>query len=1200
MATTELPPITLSGVKHDAKVAEPAGIGEAVRLVLTPLASLRLTVTLLSLSLFLVLAGTLAQIDYDVWQVVHSYFRTWIAWIEPRIFFPRGWEVLAGRAFPFPGGKLLGVLLAANLFAAHAVRFKVAAKGGRLVGGLVLIGLGCLLTYAVIASGANTAVGSHLSEQFTNTLWHLMRGALGAAGLGLAYMLALTRRRAWQSAAKWLWWFGAVAALLVVGLAAWLFLNPETRLDPSGLRILWQLAKAGGASIVLALGCWAVFAKRGGVVLLHGGIALLMLSELYTAQRAVEAQMRIGEGETATYAEDMRSSELAITDYSDPKLDRVTIVPKSLVAEAYEAGKPIDVPELPFTIRVDTFMPNSTLRRLQPGEAATSTAGEGPLWTLEERPLSTGVAKEQAFDVPGAYVELLSKKDNGSHGVFLLSPFMRNGEPVSEGDAAYGVALRFKRVLKPYTITLEKFKHDVYQGTQTAKNFESVVRFRVPDRNIDQTLSTSMNNPIRYEGDTLYQADWDRETERGTVLQVVTNAGWMIPYTACMVVLMGMLVHFGQMIVRFVMRREGEARLRAMQGGDDVDTVSPRLGWRRAEYWGPALVLLYCVGMVGSYALPRHERATEVKIYEFGKLPAADGGRTLPLDSVARNELQLISGKQSYEDVRFKRSQPAIRWFLDVISQAPGWKDHKVIKVDNIDVLQALGLKPRHGFRYSVGELLHDQTETDEGELRRQVRLVDAVPEDKRNLMQQKMLEANGRLQRIFALRWAFDVPDFGQSAEEMVQRKAMIEEMIGILNRDAPRCIPPQTADGPWQTLYGATYNLVRTAIISGKQPPKENAASRWVAMLDAYRSGQAGAFNSAVEDCQESAASAAATEAEHESKLAATGQGSGRKPAERLVLDRIEFESYFNQVSPFVQCMVLYIIAFVLSVLSWLGWSRGFNRAANWLLWFTFALHTFGLIGRIYISGRPPITNLYSTAVFIGWAGVLFGLLFEIIYKLGIGNLLAATLGFPTMLIAYYLQNDGDTMGVMQAVLDTNFWLATHVVCINMGYCASFLAGALGLFTILLGYATGMLNEEQRRQVTRMTYGAVCFAIFFSFIGTVLGGLWADDSWGRFWGWDPKENGALMIVIWNAIVLHARWGKMIAERGLAVLTVLGNIVVAWSYFGVNQMGVGLHAYGFTEGRTFWVALFMVSQLAIALAALLGPWLRARPETAS
>ncbi|MEM9658060.1 MAG: cytochrome c biogenesis protein CcsA, partial [Planctomycetota bacterium] len=149
-------------------------------------------------------------------------------------------------------------------------------------------------------------------------------------------------------------------------------------------------------------------------------------------------------------------------------------------------------------------------------------------------------------------------------------------------------------------------------------------------------------------------------------------------------------------------------------------------------------------------------------------------------------------------------------------------------------------------------------------------------------------------------------------------------------------------------------------------------------------------------------------------------------------------------------------------------------------------------------------------------------------------------------------------------------------------------FLAGALGLVTILLVRLGGLFDDQQRRQLTGMTYGAVCFALFFSFVGTVLGGLWADDSWGRFWGWDPKENGALMIVIWNALILHARWGRMIGERGTAALAVFGNIVTAWSWFGVNQLGIGLHSYGFSEGLTLALSVFIVSQLAvIALASL-------------
>ena len=157
---------------------------------------------------------------------------------------------------------------------------------------------------------------------------------------------------------------------------------------------------------------------------------------------------------------------------------------------------------------------------------------------------------------------------------------------------------------------------------------------------------------------------------------------------------------------------------------------------------------------------------------------------------------------------------------------------------------------------------------------------------------------------------------------------------------------------------------------------------------------------------------------------------------------------------------------------------------------------------------------------------------------------------------------------MTVLQAVLDTQFWLATHVVCITLGYAATFVAGLLGIIYILRGVLhAGADAGDAATTLARMIYGTLCFAMFFSFVGTVLGGLWADDSWGRFWGWDPKENGALIIVLWNALVLHARWGGMVKDRGLAVLAVLGNIVTAWSWFGVNELGVGLHSYGFTEG---------------------------------
>jgi ABC-type transport system involved in cytochrome c biogenesis permease subunit len=203
---------------------------------------------------------------------------------------------------------------------------------------------------------------------------------------------------------------------------------------------------------------------------------------------------------------------------------------------------------------------------------------------------------------------------------------------------------------------------------------------------------------------------------------------------------------------------------------------------------------------------------------------------------------------------------------------------------------------------------------------------------------------------------------------------------------------------------------------------------------------------------------------------------------------------------------------------------------------------------------------------------------------------------------------------MEMLRAVLDTNFWLATHVVVVTLGYASTFVAGLLAIFYILLGVFTPLLTRKLEKRdagatvtagtagaaaastvakrpgqidigkaLAKMVYGIVCFATLFSFVGTILGGIWADQSWGRFWGWDPKENGALIIVLWNVITLHARWGGLVKERGLMNMAVFGNIVTSFSWFGVNLLGIGLHSYGFMDSGAFWLYfLFMPSQLLI------------------
>jgi ABC-type transport system involved in cytochrome c biogenesis permease subunit len=161
--------------------------------------------------------------------------------------------------------------------------------------------------------------------------------------------------------------------------------------------------------------------------------------------------------------------------------------------------------------------------------------------------------------------------------------------------------------------------------------------------------------------------------------------------------------------------------------------------------------------------------------------------------------------------------------------------------------------------------------------------------------------------------------------------------------------------------------------------------------------------------------------------------------------------------------------------------------------------------------------------------------------------------------------------------------------VICISIGYAATFVAGCLGMWYVVAGLITPSLDKSTRRTLANVIYGMVCFGLLTSFFGTVLGGLWADDSWGRFWGWDPKENGALMIVLWNAVLLHARWGGMIRERGIAGLAIVGNVITLWSWKGVNSMGVGLHAYAGTEDQTVkWILWLVAVHILLAVLALI------------
>jgi ABC-type transport system involved in cytochrome c biogenesis permease subunit len=176
----------------------------------------------------------------------------------------------------------------------------------------------------------------------------------------------------------------------------------------------------------------------------------------------------------------------------------------------------------------------------------------------------------------------------------------------------------------------------------------------------------------------------------------------------------------------------------------------------------------------------------------------------------------------------------------------------------------------------------------------------------------------------------------------------------------------------------------------------------------------------------------------------------------------------------------------------------------------------------------------------------------------------------------------SEGDTMGMLVAVLDSNFWLATHVVTITVGYGTTFMAG-LFAHAYLWGGAR-QWPDEKMKNLEGIMVGMVLVSVFFTILGTILGGIWADQSWGRFWGWDPKENGALLIVLWLLMLIHGRKSKWIGAPAYAMLLAICNIVVAVAWFGVNLLNVGLHSYGFTDSIATNLLVFSVGQLLLAV----------------
>lgn len=578
---------------------------------------------------------------------------------------------------------------------------------------------------------------------------------------------------------------------------------------------------------------------------------------------------------------------------------------------------------------------------------------------------------------------------------------------------------------------------------------------------------------------------------------------------------------------------------------------------------------------------------TNISIDVWRHLPLLHNGRVMPIDSYARQTLLGFSGRSTFD------RKPASLWLARVLFAPDTVRDDAVFLVNHPEVVEALGITAEGRNRYSYHQLLPALSE-----LARLARAAYHLENDARSPVENEILGLYNNLNHFGRLLQAFDfaVPQadftianaqlrselgFGDSGPltflDLLKQKPQIDAMVKARqtggdelvqlsmtmrmwqrqhNDLPPALIPVATREGPqWISAWEALN-------IAGDQNDIMNELAAIQEMAVAFRDGKQAAFDLAARTFLNS---------------------STKRISDPKQISMIKHEVRFNQSEAFYRSKLMYGLAFIVALMSVPFRGRWTYRAAFILLLLALIPHTYGIFARMIIMGRPPVTNLYSTFVFVSWTCALIGLTVEYLQRNRLGLITGASMGLALLMTAARFGTEGDTMGVMVAVLDSNFWLATHVVTISIGY-AGCCASALLAHIYLLQAIRQAPDHPALKETDRAVYGAQAFGLIFTYLGTMLGGVWADQSWGRFWGWDPKENGALVIVLWSALLFHARVGRMIGPRLFAAGSVLGMIAVLCAWIGVNLLGVGLHSYGFTSGLARGLAIATIFEIVFVL----------------
>lgn len=583
---------------------------------------------------------------------------------------------------------------------------------------------------------------------------------------------------------------------------------------------------------------------------------------------------------------------------------------------------------------------------------------------------------------------------------------------------------------------------------------------------------------------------------------------------------------------------------------------------------------------------------------DFQSLPVLHDGRVKPLDTLARNELKQFSGKDHLED------RSAISWMAETLFDPGSSVNTPVFKIENADVRHLLELEERKKPLYSYIEI--------SAGLEKTFPLIEELLKSPKKSMspeQKSLLEIHEnaleytQLLRSFSLllplnisvpyKWAKEIesmdhgkvvaPDTDpddQVTYLMLKKidQPLVESVKSVIANkgDDPSKYTPEeqaTAMLSWQirTIEDAAENNTLLKVI-----PDPNKDGEWVSPWELVRGGKG--------------SPATAATLEQWSKLANSWQ-TGSDEEWRDTLKnlahpdemRMATEILYNKARPFHIALLAFAASFALALLalSLNSGRRFWIISAIGAALLALMAQGAGLACRIFLLERPPVGTLYESILFVGAVAPLFALALEHKLKNGLGVLLCGSIGILVGLLGMTMADEGDTMKVLAAVLNTQFWLATHVLCITIGYgwC---LVTSIVAHALLIGKAARRMTDAQIKTLETSLGTLALTALLFTATGTILGGIWADQSWGRFWGWDPKENGALLIVLWLVWIIH---GKIAGQISMTVYTMgmaFVSAIVGAAWIGVNLLGVGLHSYGFTEGLFWGLGIFTVIEAVV------------------